>query len=620
MNFDLARFELNVYRGQTGAAAQDVIPLLALIDRNYGSLAGWLAESDAPAGGEAPEERDARLAARLTSALIALFTQPQLKINAAGFRQILEFHAWLNAVFAASPMANADHVLRALASMSKSSTIPVNEVDSQLLKSLLLYGPESELGLDWDRLWSKSPQLAAGLALSHVAPRYLGSPIAHARREALLPWLAQHLDALNDLDVLPPSAVQNVYMHCSYAERADKHDIKRPLNRLVRSKLAQHGLAKSMPPPPTPAAGEKPVLLAVLERFDSGHSIYRTHSLTLEAARAQFRTVGVGRGSVDGAGRAIFDEFVELVPGTVFANVAQVRELARRVGAHVLYMPSVGMDPLCVLLATIRIAPLQVMALGHPATTHSPEIDYVVVEEDYVGDLACFSERLLLLPRDAMPYRQIAATHSLSRLEPARNNPTGTVRVAVLAAIMKINPGFLLACARIASEAGRDVHFEFMPGLARGLTHAHLKRVVHHYLGDRVTVHPHQPFDAYLRVVGSCDLFINPFPFGNTNGIVDAVSAGLVGVCRTGREVHEHIDEGLFRRLGFPDWTIASTTDHYVDAAVRLIRNDDERSSLRSRLTGPSALSVLFEGRQHILGERLLELSREAIEKREATV
>ena len=619
MNFDLARFELNVYRGQTAAAAQDVIPLLTLIDRNFGSLAGWLEALDVPAAVETPEERDARLAGRLGSALVALFAQPQLQINAAGFRQILEFHAWLNAVFAAGPASNADHVLRALASLGRSSVIPINQVDPQLLKSLLLYGPESELELDWDRLWSKSPQLAAGLALCHVAPRYLGSATAHARRETLLPWLTVHLEAIDDLDALPISAVQNVYMHCSYADRSDKHDIKRPLNRLLRHRLGQYGLAKPLPAPPIPVAGEKPVLLAVLERFDSGHSIYRTHSLTLEAARAQFRTVGVGRGSVDGPGRAVFDEFVELAPGTVFANVAQVRELAKRLGAHVLYMPSVGMDPLCVLLATIRTAPLQVAALGHPATTHSPEIDYVAVEEDYVGDPACFSERLLLLPRDAMPYRRMPATTIRAQPEPVQGDPGKAVRVAIPAAIMKINPGFLSACARIAGEAGRNVHFEFLPGLARGLVHAHLKRVVHHFLGDCATVHAHQPFDAYFRAVGACDLFINPFPFGNTNGIVDAVSAGLVGVCRTGREVHEHIDEGLFRRLGFPDWTIARTTDEYVHAAIRLIRDDAERSALRSRLSGPSALSVVFEGRPHILGERLLDLTRAALAEQAAT-
>ena len=43
------------------------------------------------------------------------------------------------------------------------------------------------------------------------------------------------------------------------------------------------------------------------------------------------------------------------------------------------------------------------IALGHPATTHSDFIEYVIVEDDYVGSEKCFSEQLLRLPKDALP-------------------------------------------------------------------------------------------------------------------------------------------------------------------------------------------------------------------------
>jgi predicted O-linked N-acetylglucosamine transferase (SPINDLY family) len=107
------------------------------------------------------------------------------------------------------------------------------------------------------------------------------------------------------------------------------------------------------------------------------------------------------------------------------------------------------------------------------------------------------------------------------------------------------------------------------------------------------------------RIAG-CDLFLNPFPFGNTNGIIDTVTAGLVGVCKTGREVHEHIDQGMFGRLGLPSWLVASSVDDYVKAAVRLIGNDDERLELARTLSGPQAVQKFFTGRPEIFGEMLL--------------
>ena len=60
-----------------------------------------------------------------------------------------------------------------------------------------------------------------------------------------------------------------------------------------------------------------------------------------------------------------------------------------------------------------------------------------------------------------------------------------------------------------------------------------------------------------MAVINNSDLFLNPFPYGNMNGIADMASVGLAGVCRTGPQVHEHIDGGLFRRMGLPEWLIA---------------------------------------------------------------
>ena len=53
-----------------------------------------------------------------------------------------------------------------------------------------------------------------------------------------------------------------------------------------------------------------------------------------------------------------------------------------------------------------------------------------------------------------------------------------------------------------------------------------------------------------MEKMNQCDMFITPFPYGNMNGISDAVTCGLVGVCKSGAHVHEHIDVGLFQRLG----------------------------------------------------------------------
>lgn len=99
-----------------------------------------------------------------------------------------------------------------------------------------------------------------------------------------------------------------------------------------------------------------------------------------------------------------------------------------------------------------------------------------------------------------------------------------------------------------------------------------------------------------MRRISACDLFANPFPFGNTNGIVDTVFLGLPGVCLTGDEVHSHIDEGLFRRMNFPEFCIAKTVEEYVEALVRLVSDGELRQALASELKATRPDRVLYTG------------------------
>ena len=111
-------------------------------------------------------------------------------------------------------------------------------------------------------------------------------------------------------------------------------------------------------------------------------------------------------------------------------------------------------------------------------------------------------------------------------------------------------------------------------------------------------------------------MMVNPFPFGNTNGIIDMVTIGLVGICKTGPEVHEHIDEGLFRRLGLPEWLIAHTVDEYVERAIRLAENHAERLALRRQIIENNGLSTLFTGDPRPMGQIFLQKLKEWAESR----
>lgn len=611
MAFSLEKFESLAYSRDRELGMRELLALLQDLDANYGNVSDQFKAQ--PLQSVSDLDLNQHIWTRAAAAASCLLADSQLFFSPEWRQNVLAHHRWLSTLFAATPFRNADHVMRALNARTgdQKSDLHQLQIDpADLLKFCLLYSPESEVPLDLDALWEADKVMAAGLCLVLLSPRFLGSPAAHSKREQILPWLSQRLEQIDDIEQLPLGVMHDLYMHCSYADRADKHDIKKAINSLIRRKLMVNGFHdwapdefKSLKPAP-----QKPVLLVVLEWFTSGHSIYRTHSLTMEAAREHFHVVAMAYDNcTDEITRQVFDDVVIIQrQHSLLDQLKHIQKEAQQRNASICYMPSVGMFPLTMWLANLRVAPLQMMALGHPATTHSQSIDYVVVEEDYVGSDACFSEKLLKLPSDGMPYRPSAAAAGLKVIVKPRPKPD-VVLIAMCATTMKLNPRFLHTCARIVQESAVPVHFHFLIGQAQGLTYPNVQRVVAQFLGRHATVYPHQHYTAYMDVIAGCDMFINPFPFGNTNGIIDTISAGIVGVCKTGPEVHEHIDEGLFRRLGLPDWLIAQSEDDYVRAAVRLANNHEERFALRQQYTGADKVTVLFEGRAHIMGEKFLQ-------------
>lgn len=604
--FSLDLFEDAAYSRRHEQAATEMAKLLDLLNRHYGSL-----REDFSVRISAlldVSELDAHIVTRICSAITCLFSDPSFHLSDTGYGMMISWQRWIASLFAASPFRNTDHIIRLL-NLEGAGADQLKLDERSILKFCLLYSPESEIPVDLNNLWNYNKGLAACLAFVLMSPRFLGSPAAHGKREVLLEWLPPRLDEVDDLGFLPIGILHDVYMHCSYADIRTRHAIKAPINRLIRKKLDQLGIT-DLPMPQTSKkskSNDKPVMMVVLEWFSSEHSIYRTHSRSMEGCRKDFHLVGVGdAGTVDAAGKAVFDEFIEIQAGDAVAGTQAVREIAERLEPAVMYLPSVGMFPLTLFVTNLRLAPLQLVALGHPATTRSEYVDFIVVEEDYVGDPACFSEKLMRLPVNGMPYRPSAAY--VDQRAQIRESPE-VVSIAVASSLMKLNPGFLGACKAIAERSAVPVQFHFLLGFGQGFVFIQARNLIRLYLPDAV-IYPHQPYGQYLDAIGRCDMYVNPFPFGNTNGLVDMTHLGLVGVCKAGPEVFEQIDAALFRRLGLPDDLIAETAESYVEAAVKLANDHPRRVRLRQVLLAENAVERLFKGDALAFGDQLSRLAR----------
>jgi len=539
-----------------------VLRILKAVDDRYGRLD--LIE----ASGLTPGHERQQIATRFCAAFGQLICDPLTPFDAATFERLAICHRWLELMFSVSGYASGAHLVALLST----DTDGVKRVPMQnLARFLLVFSAAAGMNLNLDEAFAANGPVTVAAVLGFLSSRFVFTDNDHVFRERLLEWLPARLDEVK-LGEMALQAIASPYMHCSYAVSPRKHDIKAVIMAQMRRALLEAGCPELDLAAARPPAGERPTIVVTTENFSDGHSIHRTHSRAVKALRDVFHVVGVLHpANVSPAIEDCFDEIIAYEGESFFGLIGNVAAqiLARR-PAMVLHL-GVGMSAFVVALASLRLAPLQAASFGHTATTHSPQIDVMIMPEDFIGDPALFGETLALLPPEAMPYRlrDDIDFAEIGRRARAARPAGGPMRIAVPASVMKLGPPLFDALARAAATARTPIEYHIFPLGCAGLGFEELK----HRLGERLpmaTPHEELPFEAYIEQLATCDFFVCPFPYGNMNSIVDAVMVGLPGVCLDGAEAHAHADVAYFRRMGLPAELATSSLDDYVSAIVRL--------------------------------------------------
>lgn len=353
------------------------------------------------------------------------------------------------------------------------------------------------------------------------------------------------------------------YMGCSYAEAPHKHDFKYCINNIVKNWLTDQKIADRQ----LPAKRElkkKPRLVIFAELYNAAHAMHRCYGPSIRALKDHFETVFLMTDTKPNEELRSLAHKVE----TVSFKHAQAADLAAKITSYkpdVIYYPSIGMRFSTICLSTLRLAPIQMMTIGHPATTRSDKIDYVILPDELMQNENTFSEKIMLRPtKPYFTHRNDAANIPAEiRLDP------DVVRIAIPAWSRKITPEFLNTCRRIRDMATKPVEFWFFPNAGGVLFQALSRRYSHIMPHDKVL--PRKGYNKYIEDLNQCDIFLSSFPFGATNGIVDAALQGLPIVNMTGDEAHTANDASLVAHLAQPEWLTTHNVDEYVNAVVRLV-------------------------------------------------
>jgi predicted O-linked N-acetylglucosamine transferase (SPINDLY family) len=263
----------------------------------------------------------------------------------------------------------------------------------------------------------------------------------------------------------------------------------------------------------------------------------------------------------------------------------------------VLIYPEIGMDPMSVKLASLRLAPLQAACWGHPETTGLPTVDCYLSAQDMEPEDAQsnYTEELVALPRlgcYVQPVRE-EASGEFGGLDADSASPL----LLCPGTPFKYAPEHDRVFPRIARGLG-ECRFVFFTHWTKGLSAQLQRRLERAFeregldFGRHVRFVPWLTRPAFLGVMQRADVFLDTIGFSGFNTALQAIQCSLPVVTLQGRFLRGRLASGILRRMGLSE-LVAQDEDQYVALAARLVRDRDYREEMRRRIEANRHL--LFE-------------------------
>jgi hypothetical protein len=530
-------------------------------------------------------ERDATL---LASAITNLITSPNFKLGRRLLNLMAQHKRVISQTFEISGYRGTAHLAQMLGSKSEGGGIRLK--GTQVLALFCGISLNAMSVPVFELLMQQKKEISWPLMMSFLTEQLLWNEQAEEVRSRILASAERWKDM-----PISPAFVRNLgpaYMGCSYAHAPHKHDIKRAMNHMARRWLQDKGI-EDIEPLSTGKRGvkRKPTLVIIAELYNSTHAMHRCYGPAIRALKGRFKLIYMpGDGKCDDGIRSMFDKVDDI--GFNFDDPKAFFDKVKSYRPDVVYYPSVGMRMVSILGSNLRLAPMQVLTFGHPATTNSDFMDYAILVDGQLNDETTVNEKILYRPSTPRWERRPDAKNILPNI---RLKPT-TFRIAVPAWSRKVTPSFLAACKRVQDKAKRPIEFVFFPNGVGSLFQA-FKRRVETMLNAKVL--PRTSYNTYVDNLNRCDIFLSTFPFGATNGIIDAALQGLPIVNVQGEEVHGGNDADMVAKFEQPSWLTTKNEEEFIAATLKLVHDDELRVQISRDIAAfDHATGLLVEAKE----------------------
>ena len=277
--------------------------------------------------------------------------------------------------------------------------------------------------------------------------------------------------------------------------------------------------------------------------------------------------------------------------------------------------PEIGMHALTTQLASMRLAPVQLVAWGHPETSGLPTIDYYVSADllEPASAADAYTEKLVKLPHLGCCY-PFEPTEAIAPDLSNLGIDGGAPLLVCPGTAFKYAPAHDRALVEIARQLGRCTFVFFDQN--RWWTQVLKERLRRAFSEAGLVANRHLVFVPWMSKVQfhglmeQADVYLDTIGFSGFNTAMQAVASGLPIVTCEGTFMRGRLAAGILRRMALDD-LIAVDVDHYIALAVHLAQDAAARERVRERLR--ERRSVLYEDLEPVraLEEFLVQTCRQ---------
>lgn len=256
----------------------------------------------------------------------------------------------------------------------------------------------------------------------------------------------------------------------------------------------------------------------------------------------------------------------------------------------VLIYPEIGMEPVTLKLAAMRLAPVQVGSWGHAEGTGLPTIDYYLT-----GDLIepanaqdNYSEKIVRLPNLGCYVEPWAVTPEEINPEQYGLDPARPWLVCP-GSPYKYRPEHDQLWLSVAKRLPNAQLLFFLHTRRQGTSNRIRGRLERLFAQEGLSLNNHAVFLPWLNanrffgILKRSTVFLDTIGFSGFNTAQQGIECGLPIVTIEGKYMRGMLGSALLRRIGATD-TIVESQEDYIECASRLVEDSQFAESVRAKM------------------------------------